>query len=86
MGPSTCFSRTSCSLSRHNAEGKLDCFSCKTMFFSDYSFQCLQKKAIAIQVLGGGGGGESAPLWGIFNNYKEKLSVPKVQTAALIES
>ena len=27
-------------------------------------------------------GKKSTPLWGIFNNYKEKLSVPKVQTAA----
>ena len=25
-------------------------------------------------------------LWGKFNNYKEKLSVPRVHTAALIES
>ena len=28
----------------------------------------------------------SAPLWGIFNNSKEKLSFLRVQTAALIES
>ena len=26
---------------------------------------------------------KSTPLWGIFNNYEEKLSVPRVQTAAL---
>ena len=25
---------------------------------------------------------KSTPLWGIFNNYKEKLIVPRVQTAA----
>ena len=31
-------------------------------------------------------GGKSTPLWGIFNNYKEKLRVPTVQTAVLIES
>ena len=31
--PSTCFSRTNCSLSRYNAKGKLDCFNCKTGFF-----------------------------------------------------
>ena len=29
---------------------------------------------------------KSTRLWGIFNNHKEKLSVPKVYTAALIES
>ena len=29
---------------------------------------------------------ESTRLWGIFKNYKEKLSVPRVYTAALIES
>ena len=28
-------------------------------------------------------GGKSAPLWGIFNNYKEKLRVPRVETDAL---
>ena len=32
--------------------------------FSDYPFQCLQKKAITVHVLGG----KSAPLWRIFNN------------------
>ena len=31
--PSTCFSRTNCSLSRYNAKGKLDCFNCKTGVF-----------------------------------------------------
>ena len=31
-------------------------------------------------------GKKPTPLWGIFNNYKEKLSVPRVQTAALIDS
>ena len=83
MFPSTCFSRTNCSLSRYNAKGKFDCFKCKTGVFlrlftpmftkeSNYNPRFLGKK--------------SAPLWGIFNNYKEKLSVSRVQTAALIES
>ena len=39
-------------LSRYYAKGKLDCFNCKTGVFSDYSLQCLQKKAITIHVLG----------------------------------
>ena len=34
MCPSTCFSRTNCSLSRYNAKDKLDCFNCKTGIFS----------------------------------------------------
>ena len=82
MCPSTCFARTNCSLSRYNAKSKLDCFKCKTGVLSDYSRQCLQKKAITIHDFGK----KSDRLWGIFNNYKEKLSVPRVQTAALIES
>ena len=83
MWPSTSFSHTNCSLSRYNAKGKLDCFNCKTgVFSSDYSLQCLQKKAITIHVFGE----KSTPLWGIFNNYKKKLSVPTVHTAASIES
>ena len=83
MCPSTCFSRTNCLLSRYSAKGKLDCFNCKTGVFlrlftpmftkeSNYNPRFWEKK--------------STPLWGIFNNYKEKLSVPRVQTAALIES
>ena len=83
MCPSTCFSRTNCLLSKYNAEGKLDCFNCKTGLFSDYLLQCLQKKAITIHVFGEK---ISTPLWGIFNYYKEKLSVPRVQIAVLIES
>ena len=31
--PSTCFSLTNCSLSRYNAQGKLECFNCNTGFF-----------------------------------------------------
>ena len=44
---------------------------------SSDSLQCLQRKAIRIHVWK-----NSTPLSGIFNNYKEKLSVAKVQTAA----
>ena len=80
---STCFSRTTCSLSRYNAKGKLDCFNCKTEGFlrlftptftkeSNYNPRFFLEK-------------KSTPLWGIFNKYKEKLSFPRVQTAALTE-
>ena len=52
MCPSTSFSRTNCSLGRYNVKCKLDCFNYKTgEFSSDYSLQCLQKKAITIHVL-----------------------------------
>ena len=33
MCPNTCFSRTTCSLSRYNVKGELDCFNCGTGFF-----------------------------------------------------
>ena len=69
-------------LTRYNAEGKLDCLTARRGFFSDYSLQCLQKKAITIYVFGK----KSTLLWGIFNSYKEKLSLPIVQTATLMES
>ena len=82
MCPSKCFPRTNCSLSRYNAKGKLDCFNCKTGVFLRFFTPVFTKKAITIHVLGG----KSTSLWGIFNNYKEKLSIPRVQTAALIES
>ena len=49
--PNTCFSRTTCSLSRYNVKIELDCFNCKTGVFSDYSLQCSQNKTITIQVL-----------------------------------
>ena len=45
--------------------------------FSHYSLQCLQKKVITVHVFGKK---KSTPVWGIFSNYKEKLSVPIVQT------
>ena len=78
--PNTCFSRTTCSLSRHNLKCELDCFNCKTggflrlftsMFIkeSNYSPRFCEKKSTRIR--------------GILNNYKQKLSVPRVRTAAL---
>ena len=60
----------------------INCFDCKTGVFSDYSFHCLQKKATTIYVFAK----KSTRLWGIFSNYKGKLIVPRVHTAALIES
>ena len=75
MSPSTCFSRTNCSLSRYNAKGKLDCFNYKTGFSQIIHYK---RKRLQSTFLGK----KSTPLWGIFNNYKEKLSVPSVQTAA----
>ena len=73
--PSTCFSRTNCL--------KANYIALRRGFFSDYSLQCLQKKAITIHVFARK---KSTRLWGIFNNYKEKLSASRVHTAALIES
>ena len=86
MCPNTCFSRMNISLSRYNAKGKLDCFNYKKGVFlrlftpvftkeSNYNPHFWEK---------------STPLWGIFNSCEEKLrkklSIPGVQTAALIES
>ena len=82
MCPSTCFSRTNCSLSRYNAKGKLNCFNCKTGVFlrlftlmftngSNYNSRFGEKINSSM---------------GNINNNKKKLSVPRVQTAALIES
>ena len=51
--------------------------------FSDYSLQCLQNKAITNHVFATK---RSTRRWGMFNSYKEKLCVPGVHTAALIES
>ena len=84
MCPSTCFSRTNCSLSRYNAEGKLDSFNCKTGVFVRLFTPMSTKESSYNPRFGE----KSTPLWGIFNNinYKEKLSVPRVQTTALIES
>ena len=60
-------------MSSYNVKGELDCFNCKTGAFlrlftsmftkeSNYNPRFCEKKSIS--------------QWGIFNNYKEKLSVP----------
>ena len=56
MCPSTCFSRTNCSLNVYKIK-------------SNYNPRFIEKSTL---------------LRGTFNNYKEKLSVPRVQTTALI--
>ena len=61
---------------------ELDCFNCKAGDFSDYSLQCLQKKAITIHDFAK----KFSSSMGTLNNYKENLSVPRVRNAALIES
>ena len=81
MCPSTCFSRTNCSLSRFHAKGKLDCFNSKMGVFLRLFTPMFTKEGNYNLRFGE----KSASLWGIFNNYKEKLGVPRVQTAALIE-
>ena len=74
-------SRTTCSLNRYNVKGELDCFNYKTGVFvrlftsmftreSNYNPCFCEKK--------------STRLWGIFNNYKENISVLRVHTAAMI--
>ena len=82
MCPSTCFSRTNCSLSRYNAKGKLDCSLQDGGFSQVIHSNVYKRKQSQSMFLGK----QSAPLWGIFNNYNEKLRVLRVQTAALIES
>ena len=82
MCPNTCFSRTTCSLSRYNVKGELDCFNCRTGGFSQIiHFNVYKGKQSQSTFLRK----KSTRLWGIFNNYKEKLSVPRLHTAALIE-
>ena len=69
---------TTSSLSRYNVEGELDFLTARQGVgggggeggFSDHSLQRLQKKAITIHVFVKK---KSTRLWGIFNNYKEKL-------------
>ena len=79
----TCFSRTTYSLSRYNVKGELDCLNCKVGGFlrlftsmfpkeSSYNPRFCEKK--------------STRLWGTIKNYQGKLRVPRVHTAALIES
>ena len=81
--PNTSFSCMTCSLSRFYVKCELDCFNCKTEVFlrlftsmftkeSNYNPQFCKNK--------------STRQWGIFNNYEEKLSVPRVHTAVLTES
>ena len=66
----------------YDAKGKLNCFNCKAgVWLRLFTLISLQKKAITARVTGK----KSTPLWGIFNIYKEQLSVPRVQTADLIE-
>ena len=83
MCPSTCFSRTNCSLSRYNAEDKLDCFDCKTGVFVRLFTPMFTKESNYNPRFGG----KNQLLYGEYLTIiKENLSVPKVQTAALIES
>ena len=79
MCPNTSFSRSTCSLSRYNVKGDLDCINCKTRVFLRLFTSMFTKKAITIHVFAK----KSIHQWGIFNNYKEKLSVPRVDTATL---
>ena len=80
-----CFSRMTCLLNGYNVKGESDCFNCKTgggggsqiVHFNVYKRKELQSTFLRKK---------SARLWGIFNNYKENLSVPEVNTAALTES
>ena len=57
---------STCSLSRYNVKGESDCFNCKTGFFLRLFTSMF---TITIDVLRK----KSTGLWGIFNNYKEKL-------------
>ena len=83
MCPNTCFSCTTCSSSRCNVKGELSCFIWKTGGFSQIiHFSAYKRKRLQSTFLRE----KSTRLWGIFDNYKEKLSVPGVHTAALIES
>ena len=76
MCPKMCFSRTDCSLSRYNAKDKLNCFNCKTGVFLRLRTPMFTKKVITFHVFAKT---KPAPLGGTINNYKEKLSVPRVQ-------
>ena len=80
MCASTSCSRTTCSLSMYNVEGELDCFNCKTGGFSqNIHFNVYKGKELQSTLLRR----KSTRPWGIFYNYKEKLSVRRVHTAAL---
>ena len=64
------------------AKGELDCFNCKTGDFLRLFTSVFTKKAITVHVFAK----KSNRLWGIINNYKEKLSVPRLHTAAVTAS
>ena len=84
MCPNTSFSHTTCSLSRYNVKGEYIVLTARRGGgggLSSYSLQRLQNKAITIHVFAK----KSTRPWGIFNNYKGNLSVPRVQTAVLTE-
>ena len=66
-------SHTTCSLNRYNVKGELDCFNCKTGFFSDYLRQCLQKTAITIHVFAK----ENQLVYGEYLTIIRKVSVPE---------
>ena len=78
MCPNTCASYTICSLNRYNVKGQLDYFDCKTGVFLTLFISMFTKKSDHDKKIN----------WstGNFNNYEEKLSVPRVYIAALIES
>ena len=58
----------------YNVKGELDCFNCRkgVSQFIHFDYNPRFGKIINSSM-------------GIFNNYKEKLSVPRIHTAALIE-
>ena len=75
--PNMCFSRTTCSLIRYIRLFELqDGVFSQIIHFNvyikkNYNPRFCKKK--------------STRVWGILNNYKEKLNAPRVHTAALIE-
>ena len=80
--PNTCFSRTTCSLSTYKVKGELDCFNCKTGVFIGLLTSVFTKESNYNRR----SPKKSTSLWGIFDSYKEKLSVPRVHTMTLTES
>ena len=83
MCPNTSFLRTTYQLGRYNVKGESDCFNCKTGFFLKlFTSAVYERKQLQSTVFAK----KSTRQLGIFNNCKEKLSVPRVHTAALTES
>ena len=80
--PARAFHARIACLIRYNAKGKSDCFNCKTGFFPRLFTPTFTKES---NYNPGFLGEKSIPLWGIFNNYKEKLSVPRVQATYCID-